>query len=155
MFFPELMAVTSTCSLVKRKGNTSETPSASPVRLNLNEQVVVSNVSISFLYSAVYYLPVHIALRPSLRSECKPHLNQTRSLSYSYIYPSESCILHVLSFNPAPRNQEFSCVQCYTCGHGGVVPFDAEVPGMLPGACRHTTGYGGATTQYQVLSLTK
>ena len=76
-------------------------------RRNSNIIVVGSQISTSFLYSAVYYLLVYNPSRPCLTPERRFHLNQTRSLSYSYISPNQTCLPYILTFNPAPQPPKF------------------------------------------------
>ena len=72
-----------------------------------NNTVVSSQISTSYLCSAVYSLLVNNPSRPCLTPECRVHPNQTRSLSYSYISPNQTCLPHMLTFNPAPQTPDF------------------------------------------------
>ena len=83
--------------------------SATPFRLNPHQQysVVASQTSTSYLCSAVYYLLVYNPSRPCLTPECGFHLNQTRSLSNSYISRNQKCLPYMLGFNPAPYTPDF------------------------------------------------
>ena len=79
-------------------------------RRNSNIIVVGSQISTSFLYSAVYYLLVYNPSRPCLTPECRFHLNLTRPLLLVYIpYPNmPSIYVNIKSHSTNPRLPTFN-----------------------------------------------
>ena len=75
---------------------------ATPFSLNyhnsstIRDVIVASQMSTSFLYSAVYDLLVYNPSRACLSPECEFNLNRTRSLSYSYVSPNQTCLPYML-----------------------------------------------------------
>ena len=78
-------------------------PSATPSHLKPHEQwlqqistLVASQRSTRYLCSTVYYMLVYNPSRPCLIPACRFHLNQTRSLSPTRIYPLTKHAFHVM-----------------------------------------------------------
>ena len=81
-------------------------PHPSPSTLT-NNTVVVSQISTRYLRSAVYRLSITRRVHVSLTPACKFQLNQTRSLSYLYISPNQTCLPNTARFNLAPHTPDF------------------------------------------------
>ena len=94
----------------KTKGQPYGKLSARPLSLKLHEQYrgCQSDINQLPILCRIFFACIRInPSRPCLTPECRFHLNQTRSLSYSYISPNQTCLPYILTFNPAPQPPKF------------------------------------------------
>ena len=122
--------------------------------------VVAGQISTSYLCSAVYSLLVYSCnpSRPCLTPECRFHLNQTRSLSYSYISPSQTCLPCMSRFNPAPQTADFlppGFLQAYTYYKERTCIFVSFLLIHLPMPCESELLFNNAQISEKLLNTSK
>ena len=84
-------------------------PSATPFRLNSHELwLPVLYQSATCALPCIVCLSITRRVLVSLLNACSTHPSQTRSLSYTYIFPNQTCLQYnMLRFNPRSTNPRF------------------------------------------------